>query len=100
MPNYGFSCEKCNKQFERLLKIDEREIPLNEECPHCKTKGKIVKDYSSLSPALNSDVTLTPDKATGGRWNELMTRMKKNLPKRYHGNLDSATSKTGKRWLG
>jgi putative FmdB family regulatory protein len=100
MPNYGFLCEACSKEFERFLKIDEREIPISEECPHCKTKGKIVKDFSSLSPALNSDSNLTPNNATGGQWNELMGRMKSGLPKRYHANLESASNKSGRRWLG
>lgn len=100
MPNYGFICEECGKGFERFLRIDERENPITEECPHCKTKGKINKDFSSISVALNSDTTLTPDKATGGRWSELMSRMKTGLSPRFHKNLDSATTKTGRRWLG
>lgn len=100
MPNYGFLCEDCGKQFDRFLKIDEREIPITEECPHCKTKGKIVKEYSTLSLALNADSKLTPNSKTGGQWNELMGRMKNRLPQRYHANLDSATNRSGRRWSG
>jgi putative FmdB family regulatory protein len=100
MPNYGFLCENCDKTFDCFLKIDERNDPILEECPHCKTKGKIAKDYSSLSQSLNSDSNLTPNNKTGGQWNELMSKMKHNIPKRYHGNLDSASNRSGRRWLG
>ena len=38
MPNYGFICEGCNHSFEELLSINEREIPLSEDCPQCGEK--------------------------------------------------------------
>lgn len=99
MPNYGFICEGCNHSFEKLLSINDREIPLNEDCPQCSEK-KIVKDFGSMKQSLNSDSLLNANKATGGRWNELMSRMKRGMPKRYHENLDAASRNTGRRWLG
>jgi putative FmdB family regulatory protein len=100
MPNYGFMCENCEKGFECLLSISKREEPLNEACPHCSIKGKVVKDFQGIRCGLSSDSTLTPDKATGGRWSELMTKMKSGLAPRYHSKLDSATNMTGRRWKG
>jgi hypothetical protein len=29
-----------------------------------------------------------------------MSKMKHNIPKRYHANLDSASNRSGRRWLG
>jgi len=49
---------------------------------------------------LSADASLTPDKATGGQWSELMGKMKKGLAPRYHGKLDAATSRSGRRWKG
>lgn len=99
MPNYGFVCEKCNHSFDKLLSISERETPLNLPCPECKAK-KVKRQYDSFTQTIGSDVTLNANKATGGKWNELMTRMKKGTAKRFHKNLDIASSHTGKYWKG
>jgi putative FmdB family regulatory protein len=99
MPNYGFICDSCEFKFEKFLKMSERDLPLNEECPKCKEK-KIQKDFSSLTPGLGSDSTMTPDKATGGRWSELMTKMKSGLSKKYHSKLDKTTTNSGRLWRG
>jgi hypothetical protein len=100
VPNYGFKCEKCEMIFESLLSISNRDKPLNEPCPHCLEEGNIVKDYQGIRCNLSSDATLTPDKATGGRWSELMGKMKKGLAPRYHKKIDAATNMTGRRWKG
>ena len=81
MPNYGFICNGCKHAFDRLLQI-------------------ILKDYGSYTQVLTSDTKLTPDKATGGKWSELMNRMKRGVGKQHHQNLDSATARTGRQWLG
>jgi putative FmdB family regulatory protein len=99
MPNYGFICNGCKHAFDRLLQIKDRELPLSEACPQCKKK-KILKDYGSYTQVLTSDTKLTPDKATGGKWSELMNRMKRGVGKQHHQNLDSATARTGRQWLG
>jgi len=99
MPNYGFICDGCNHQFDRLLPIKDRDIPLSEGCPRCGDK-KISKDFSGMRQSMAADSTLTPDKATGGQWSELMSRMKSGLGKRHHENLDKATNAKGRSWLG
>jgi putative FmdB family regulatory protein len=99
MPVYQFACTKCNHVFDQYLKIEERELPTKDKCPNCKKKG-VQRDYNNFSQTIGSDATLTPDRATGGRWNELMGRMKKGLSKRHHKNLDEATARTGKYWRG
>lgn len=100
MPNYGFVCEKCEHKFDEFLSIEEREKPLTKKCPSCNKKGGVKRDYADFTQPIGSDATLTPNKATGGQWNELMGRMKKGLAKRHHKNLDIASSRTGRYWSG
>lgn len=99
MPTYEFSCEKCKHTFDLYLKIEEREKPLSEPCPECNAK-KVTRNYNNYTQAITSDTTFNANKATGGRWNELMGRMKKGIAKRYHKNLDIASSQTGRHWSG
>jgi putative FmdB family regulatory protein len=100
MPNYSFICNKCEHKFDELLSVNDREGPLKKKCPSCNKKGGVKRDFNDYSQTIGSDTTLTPNNATGGRWNELMGRMKKGIAKRYHKNLDSATSRTGRYWSG
>jgi putative FmdB family regulatory protein len=100
MPTYGFICNKCKNEFEELLSIDNREKPLEEKCPSCKKKGGVSRNYNSYTQTIGSDTNLTANSATGGRWNELMGRMKTGISKRYHKNLDIASKQTGRHWSG
>lgn len=100
MPNYGFVCDKCEHSFDVILSMNDREKPLGEKCPKCKKKKGIRRQYDSYSQPIGTDATLTPNKATGGQWNELMSKMKRGTAKRFHKNLDQATSNTGRYWKG
>ena len=99
MPNYSYMCENCNEKWDCLLSINERDKPTKNPCPKCKAK-KVTRDWSDNSLSISADATLTPNKATGGRWNELMSKMKAGMPKRYGRNLDSPNNMSGKRWYG
>ena len=99
MPNYGFICEKCKHKFDAILSMEDREKPLKKPCPECKEKA-IVRDYNDYTQVIGSDATLTPDKATGGKWSALMGKMKKGISKRHHEKLDRATARSGKYWSG
>jgi len=100
MPNYGFICDKCNHSFDEILSINDRELPLSKPCPSCKKKKGVRRQYDSFSQTIGADANLTANTATGGKWNELMGRMKKGIAKRYHKNLDIASSQTGRHWKG
>ena len=100
MPNYGFICEKCNHSFDEILTINDRELPLSKPCPSCKKKKGVRRQYDSFSQPIGADANLTANNATGGKWNELMGRMKKGISKRDHKNLDIASSQTGRQWKG
>ena len=44
------------------------------------------------------DTNLTPDKATGGQYSELMNKMKRGTPKTYHDTLDRSSNRDGGIW--
>jgi putative FmdB family regulatory protein len=97
MPNYGFFCEKCGNKFDEFLSISNRERPLKEACSKCG-EHSIKRNYDNQTSNILADSTLTPNKATGGAWNELMAKMKPGLPKYAHSSLDNATNRTSRRW--
>jgi putative FmdB family regulatory protein len=99
MPNYGFICENCNHTFDSLLSIDDRDAPSKSPCPGCKKK-KIKRDYNSTNLQVGSDTNINANKATGGKWEHLMHKIKSKTPKRVHKNLDKATAMTGQHWKG
>ena len=43
MAFYVYRCNKCKKEFEEMLTMDNRDVPLSQPCPNkrCKTVGKI-----------------------------------------------------------
>lgn len=80
MPLYGFHCERCDDDFELLLRHDEKG-----QCPHCKSKkierlmsriarprsvgAAAVEDtssYSSSSSSSDSAAAAAPPKGHGG----------------------------------
>jgi putative FmdB family regulatory protein len=97
MPNYGFICNACGNKFDRILSILDREQPLTESCSSCGEKN-ISRDFDNQTSALMADSMVTPNSKTGGDWNELMSKMKKGLPKYTHGNLDIASNRNMRKW--
>jgi len=98
MPNYNYECTGCETVWEELQTIANKDKPLKKPCPNCKKKGKVIKSWKDCTPGLGVDTTLTPDKATGGRWSELMTRIKKGVPERMRGKFDRHNNAKGTRW--
>jgi len=50
-------------------------------------------------PGLGADATLTPDKASGGRWKHVVEKIKAGTPKRLHKNIEGSGG-AGQRWRG
>lgn len=99
MPTYSFACKSCNKNWDCFLSVSERDNPLKQKCPHCNEKT-VERSWTGTEISIQSDATLTPNKATGGRWNELMSKMKSGLPNRYARKLDSSGNMSGRAWKG
>lgn len=98
MPTYNYECKKCEHLWEDYQSISNREKPLQEPCPKCGQSGCVSKSWKDCTPAVEVDMTLTPNKATGGRWNELMKRMKQGTPKRFHNRMDASNNTRARRW--
>lgn len=98
MPNYNYECESCEMIWDEIHPMSKRDTPTNKPCPHCGKKKTVKKSWKDCTPGLGVDHTLTPDKATGGRWSELMTRMKKGLTKSGQRKMDKHQNAKGTRW--
>jgi putative FmdB family regulatory protein len=96
MPIYDYMCKACEHQFEESLSMSNLDKPTKNPCPKCGKKQ--VKKTMGGFPSVASDEKLTPNRATGGRWNELMNQMKPGLPSRMRDGLDKGH--TGRRWMG
>lgn len=95
MPMYDYYCEKCSKLWEENLPMSKRNLPCKSPCPICKEDGGVKKNITGF-PGVNVDTTLTPDKATGGKWSEITNKIKSGLPERYAKNIKDDMS--GHRW--
>ncbi|MBT4530544.1 MAG: zinc ribbon domain-containing protein [Phycisphaerae bacterium] len=100
MPNYEYECDGCKFQFEDIQSMSNDKVPCKNPCPECGEK-KVRKGFRT-APVGGADATLTPDKATGGRWSEMMEKIKHSgqVAPKYHDKLDASTKRTGRRWFG
>lgn len=98
MPMYDYQCEACNHQFDRFELIATRDEPCDRPCPDCN-ETKVRRGWFN-APVGGVDANLTPDKATGGQWSELMKQMKNSpvLNRDGKANLDQASTKSGVRY--
>jgi putative FmdB family regulatory protein len=46
MPTYGYRCDKCGFEFEKVQKFIDEPI---KTCPNCKTKGKVKRIVHATS---------------------------------------------------
>ena len=98
MPNYDYYCDACQHTFDDIQTMDNRDVPTKEPCPRCN-KTEVRRGYFE-APQGGVDFNLTPDSATGGKWSELMNKMKKAQVINRAGkqNIDIASSRTGGRY--
>ena len=97
MPVYEYYCTECGHEFTEILPMARYDEPCERPCESCLMEG--VKRGVPSTIQTGVDATLTPNKATGGRWGELMDRMQKapGIRKSDADHLQNASSKTGKR---
>ena len=77
---YGYQCTICNHSFEKEYPMtsDEKNQPLKEKCPHCKKKGGVIRDFSSVSLTYDTLDVITRAKRVGGSaFTEVMQNIKK-----------------------
>jgi len=91
MPLYEYYCAKCLHAFDEILPVSKRKEPTEQPCPECGVE-EVCKGVSVTT--MGADVTLTPNKRTGGDWNKLMSKMKSGTPERYHKDFDRASDRS------
>ena len=94
MPTYSFKCESCENCFDEQLPMKDNNLPTTKPCPKCNEQ-KVIRNYSNETYGASIDATLSPNKATGGAWNELMAKIKPGIPQRFRKGLDMATERRG-----
>lgn len=50
MPTYDYYCTKCEKSFDKILKIDDRKLPTEESCPNCNGENSVELLIGSPKP--------------------------------------------------
>ena len=94
MPTYDYRCNACEHLFESVQMMADDMKPTKEPCPECGKK-EVTKSWAGVTPGIGCDMTLTPDKKTGGDWSRLMDKMKHGTPKKMHGQFDRASNRSG-----
>ena len=100
MPNYSYICLNCDHTFDETHLMKDHDKPMKKPCPKCKKKKKVFRNWGESKPILMADATLTPTKAMGSQFKEVIDKIKSNghVPKRYHEKLDnSLNSNAGRR---
>jgi len=97
MPTYDYKCSACENLWEEFSLINDRDQPTNNPCPECG-KEEVTREVTGYGICVDTNVT--PNKKTGGQWNELMQKMNKTLSKDPQAGLDRASSRSGQRWSG
>ena len=93
MPIYEYTCKQCNHVHDSMRSIDSRDSPI--DCPECE-HNECSRNITGAMGAV--DTLLTPDRATGGQYSQLMDKMKRGTPKSYHESLDRSSNRNGSIW--
>lgn len=82
MPTYDYMCSECEHHFEKILKIDDRNLPESECCPNCG-KEKTVS-LTITTSALVSPFRVDGLKKPSSQFTERMNQIKHGLGKVKH----------------
>jgi putative FmdB family regulatory protein len=78
MPTYDYSCSACDAAFELLLRMSQREIPLQEPCPTCSATNTITQ--SITAPSIGDPIRLGIKRPDAG-WNDVLKKVKDAHPR-------------------
>ena len=84
--------------WEEIHPMSDRDTPTKLPCPHCKAEECVSKSWKNCTPSLGADWNLTPNKVSGGRWNELMSKIKAGMPENARKRFDKGNNAKGTRW--
>lgn len=78
MPTYDYRCSKCGNTWERILKIAEKNLPVDEPCPHCQETGG-VESFIGGAPLFGDPVRLGRIKPDNG-FKEVLQKVHERTP--------------------
>ncbi len=77
MPLYSYKCEKCDRVFDELLKMNDRNLPLESCCPNCNQEGGVILLITAT--AIVSPFSLDGLKKPQADFKERMKQIKHNV---------------------
>lgn len=81
MPLYDYECKICGDTFEEFQTIKNMDVPVNNPCPSCKEKGKIIRlvGFGAFVDPAKLESTKGRIKPTK-EFTEVMNKIRKNHP--------------------
>lgn len=73
---YTYQCTSCMTVWDASYSMSERNFPLTQPCPHCKT-ADTVKKIITGAPRISYDGAQTVLQRAGSGWNDLLNKVKK-----------------------
>lgn len=74
MATYVYACTQCEHRFERVMKMDDRNLPTEEACPNCSMS---TVEMQICAPALGDSVRLGITRPDGG-FSEVLQKIHHN----------------------
>lgn len=72
MPTYNYKCKACDERFDKLCRIDDRKISVEEPCPSC---GKTEVQQMIGAPLIGYELGGSLKRAGEG-WKEVLSKVK------------------------
>jgi len=82
MPTYDYKCSNCDYEFEKILKISERKIPTENNCPNCNSQNCI--DMCVVAPSLMNPLRVDGLVKPQTQFSERMQQIRQGLGKTKH----------------
>lgn len=83
MPTYEYKCKSCNIVFEKILRIADRENPIKEECPECKSINSVERYISASTDVAWSDSYTLGRIKPPQDWQNFVSALKKQNPNKH-----------------
>jgi putative FmdB family regulatory protein len=78
MPTYDYRCPKCEWNWETVVKISDRDIPLSEPCPNCGAHDSVVRTICG-APIFGDPVRMGRIKPDNG-FKEVLQKIHQRTP--------------------
>lgn len=80
MPTYDYQCDACGHAFEKVLKIADRTLPLEQDCPLCTENGA-VRQVIGVPMYVDDHKLMGREKKLDSGFKEVMSKVHERTPK-------------------